>query len=71
MLSISARIDTLQKLGVALREYEELLVLNSKPIPEGAPSLYNRKATYASFSAHPWAAFSKLYQFVFSLVKSS
>jgi len=66
----SLKIDSLQKLGVALREYEELLVLNSKPIPGGAPSLYNRNATYASFSANPWAAFSKLYQFVFSLAKS-
>jgi len=70
------RIDTLDKLGVALAEHEALLILNGpapKPPKSSKKSVvepYNKMLNYWGYAADVPSAFLKFYTFVFSLAKA-
>ena len=74
--SILHRIDTLDKLGVALAEHEALLISN-RPAPKPPASSkksvvepYNKTLNYWGYAADVPRAFLKFYTFVFSLAKA-
>jgi len=68
------KIDTLDKLRIALKEHEDLLIYSKPPIPPTtkgfATDPYNRNHKYAGYSLDPEQAFDRLYAYVFSLAKS-
>lgn len=69
------RIDTLEKLKIALTEFEALLISN-RAIPKpssnkkSAVEPYNRNAYYWQYAADASGAFLNFYLFVFSLAKA-
>lgn len=69
------RIDTLDKLNIALAEHEALLILKdpvqtpaSNTHPSSEP--YNRHGTYWHWAANPSRSFREFYRFVFALAKA-
>jgi hypothetical protein len=68
LLYFQPRIDTLEKLALALTEHEGQLIFDkSLPVKGGTSDPYNRHALYAGDIS---GAFNNFYKFVFSLAKT-
>ena len=72
----AVRIDTLEKLKIALTEFEALLISNTT-VPKSPSSNkksvaepYNRSTKYWQYAADASSAFLKFYHFVFFLAKA-
>ncbi|KAJ3497533.1 hypothetical protein NLJ89_g10337 [Agrocybe chaxingu] len=66
----SLRVSSVHAISVAMSELEDLLVQGKPPVkpPTKKDEEYNR-SVYMGYAADPKAAFQKLYQFSFVLVK--